>query len=319
MPYFNMVCEIIIGELVFRSIESVRIFESCVEIGNTAEITIPKEYQKLKGKPVLDYIKAGDKVEISLGYEDRMEKEFSGYVSAVDANLPLLIRCDDNFYPLKQNNWIKVYKTVTLKKLLQEIADGYTIDCPDVDLGKYELDNVSTFEVLRKLQDDFGLYTRLIDNTIIVGYSWEWDFGKTAKHLYHRQKNVRGDKLEWKRESDYNVRVQVHVADAKGKKQTVKFGSALDHAAVVNIDMAGISVQVAKDIAQARYHKYVYEGLTGTVKGWGLPRTHAGDSMGYEDDFQPEKNSSYLIERVVIDYNENTGFSRDNHLGYKIE
>lgn len=319
LPYFNMACEIHIGSLVFKSIESVRIFESAVEIGDRAEITLPKEYKHLKGKPVLDYLKAGDPVTIMLGYDGRLETEFTGFVSSPDANMPLMLRCDDAFYPLKQNNWVKVYKTVTLKKLLQDIAPGYTIDCPAVDLGKIELNNVSTFEVLTNMQQDYGLFARIKDKTLVVGYSWDWDFSKTKRHIYHRQKNVRGDKLEWKRETDLNVRVQVHVVDAKGKKQTIKYGSELTHASVVNIDLAGVGVQLAKDVARARYHKYVYEGFTGNVDGWGLPRTHAGDSLEYQDDFQPEKNSAYLIERVVIDYNEHDGWKRSNYLAYKID
>lgn len=317
VPYLNMACRIQIGSVVFENVESIRIEESIKEMGDTAIITVPRNFKKLNGKSVLDYIKAGDKVSISFGYDHNVEEEFTGYVKHIGSEIPLVIECDDQFYPLRQNSWIKSYSKTTLKKLLQDIVTGYKIDCPDVDLVKYRIASASTFKVLKEIQDDFGLYSRIIGDTLVVGFAYDWQFGKTNHWKYHRQKNVRKSDLVWKTESDFNVKVKINFRLPTGKRKTIVYGGKNPDASVCNIDLSHVDASKAEDIAKARYQKYVYNGYTGTISGWGLPRTHAGDSLEIIDDLNPEKQGSYLIEKMIADYN-SAGITRTNQLAYKI-
>lgn len=318
IPYLNMNARVTIGDAGFTKVTAFRIEETVREIGNKATIQLPREYKSRKGKPILDVIKAGDSVKIEAGYNGKFFEEFTGYVRHINAEMPLTIVCDDKFYPLRQNNWVKAYKSTTLKALLSDITTGFAVDCPEVSLGKFEIDNASTYEVLRKIQQDYGLFSRIIGDTLVVGFSWDWQVGITNQHKYHRQKNVRRSNLQWKRKEDFKLRVRVEYLGDKKKKKHVDVGFTGTGGNVKTVQYHATNEANAKSVGESVLRILSYDGFTGSVSGFGAPRTHAGDSLEYQDDYRPEHNGVYLIEQVTIEYS-GSGFSRENHVAYKIE
>lgn len=319
--YLNQNARITIGKVVFDHINSVEIEENVNLLSGSAKITLPRNYQELNGKPVLDYLHVGDKVIIELGYDGNLNKEYTGYVREISSDIPIEIECDE-MYLLRQNNLIKSYKTVTLRQLLTDITQGTNInqiECPEADLGKYIIDNASTYAVLRKLKEELGLYSRLYDDLLHVGFAWDWQPDFTANHTYTMHENVRKNNLKFRRESDFHVKVRVNIHHANGKVETVEYGSNNPDAAVSTINMTNRSVDDANAIAKARYRRSVYNGYTGDITGFGVPKVHAGDSLTIKDKAQPEREGTYLVEKTIIHYSQSpTGFRRNNELAYKI-
>ena len=64
IPYLDMNARVVIGNVTFKNISSYHIEESVKELGDSASIILPRQYKKLKGKPLLDYINTGDVVQI---------------------------------------------------------------------------------------------------------------------------------------------------------------------------------------------------------------------------------------------------------------
>lgn len=314
LAYFNMNCRVVAGKVTFNWVHSIKIEETIKELGNKAIIELPRNFRTLNGKPILDYIKEGDQITVELGYNGKLQQEFKGYIAIVDAEIPLTLHCDDEFYPLKQNNWVKAYKSVTLKQLLHDIVTGYEIECPDMNMGKYEIDNASTFEVLRKIQQDFGLFMRISEKTFTVGFSYDWVPGKTGRWIYHRQKNVRKSKLVWKRKADQRTRIKVEYWDGK-KKKVHYVGSPGNGTKTIKAVGIGAGKDDAHKVGESILSKSVYDGFTGSLTGFGEPRTHAGDTIVYQNVLEPEKQGEYLIDKVTIEFND-SGFSRDNNLGH---
>lgn len=114
------------------------------------------------------------------------------------------------------------------------------------------------------------------------------------------------------------MRVEVSIGKVKGRNKIIKHGSTADNASVVKLQFNNMSEAEAKNIAQSRYHKYVYNGFTGDITGFGLPRTHAGDSLEIQNDREPEKVGVYLISKMVMEYSEEVGWARRNTLAYKV-
>ncbi len=75
-----------------------------------------------------------------------------------------------------------------------------------------------------------------------------------------------------------------------------------------------------KKWCEKHYKNYVFDGYSGTIKSWGLPRTKAGDAVQITDpNYNDEhRNGKYLIESVVIDVNESVGFERKNKISMKL-
>lgn len=320
MAYLNMSAQVTIGDVYFNNVNGIEIQQSVTAISTTATVTLPRFFKQLDGKFVLDYIKVGQSVTIKLGYiETGVVTEFQGFVSSISSDIPIKVTCDE-MYPLRQNNFIKSYKSVTLKALLADITQGTFIkhyDCPDVQLGKYLIDNASTYQVLEKVKEQLGLFARVNGDTLHLGFAWDWKPGFTKRHTYTIQENVKKNDLEYKRQDQFHVRVRVKIRNAKGKAEYVESGSKDKGAAVTTLDYAAANAADAKKVADSRLKKMVYDGYTGSISGFGFPLTRAGDSMTIVDHREPYREGTYLIEKVTITY-DGDGIERKNELAYKI-
>ena len=320
IPYFNMTSKVTAGKVVFSHVHSIAIEESITQLGNKATVTLPRFYRTLEGESVLDYLKVGDKVSIEMGYNGELKQEFIGYVASIDSEIPLRLMCEDEYYILKQNTLAnKSYKAATLKEVLTYAAPGYTIDCPAVPLGKFTIDNhASTYNVIHDLQQRYSLFTRIDGKKLTVGFSYEWQPGKTVQHKLHRRKNVRSSDLTWKHPEDFKLRIKVEYKGAKGKKAFTYVGD--EGGGTQPLVTTATSEAAAKELGWSRLRKTLYDGYTGTVTSFGnLPQVHAGDSIEFQDDQTPGRESGvYLVDKVSIDYGPG-GYSRTSSLAHKID
>jgi hypothetical protein len=314
IPYLNMGVKITIGSIYFLNVSRIRIQESIYEIGDRAIIELPRNFGKLKDKPISDYISVGDKVEIQIGYNGDLQTEFTGYVSKKGDALPLIIECEDETWQLKQSSFVLSAKKRTAKELLREIAPGYMLDVPDLDIVK-GFDRASAFEIMRWIQQEYGLICRIRDKRLTLGFTWDWKPGQT-RHKLHRQKNVIKDRLAWKDKSEFKIRIRAYYMDGKHKK-AVYVGDPEKGAKCSDVHTISASEADARNSARALFEKNSFDGFTGSLLSWGIPRTHAGDSLEYTDPVQPEKNGAYLIPKVEIDYSD-AGWRRDTSVGLKV-
>jgi hypothetical protein len=327
IAFLNMNAQVTLGKVRLKNVSQFEISENILEMSNTAKITIPRNYALLKDKPILEQFKVEDKVTIESGYDNVFKQEFSGYISEIESDIPLIIHCED-MYKLRQNNLVKSYKsTASLKQILTDIIPPDTgvndIVCDDVHIGKYQIDNASTFAVLQDLMKNYGLYSRLNNGVLRVGLAYNYG-DNTQTHEYVIGKNVKKNELKYKRKEDVKVRFKAVASNGKGKKKTtVIVGAKEKDASERTLNFAGpLTEKELKQRAESAMKKVVFDGYTGSITGFGSPRTHAGDALTVIDKLEPDRryrDGKYLIEKVDIAYNESSGFSRQNTLSYKIE
>ena len=155
-----------IGNVRFESLNEVTIEESVKDFESRATITLPRNFAKRNGKGVTDYIKKGDLVVIELGYNDEFFTEFTGYVDIIGSGTPLVIECDGEWFPHKKNELVpKTIEHATLKQVLSYAFPQYTIDCPDANLGTFQIGKVSSFEVIKAIRNSAGFYAKLNEQT----------------------------------------------------------------------------------------------------------------------------------------------------------
>ena len=331
MLYLNMTAKASLGKVSLKNISQFEISESIMEMSNTAKLTIPKTYSKLDQKTILEYFAVGDQVKIEAGYyrDDFTDValEFTGFIREIESDIPLVIHCDDETYHLRQNNNAKAYKDVTLKQLLTDIIPKpLTFECPDLKLGRFQTDNESSFQVLQRIKNDYGLYSRLQNGHLKVNLR-DIVTGGDIKDVHTYVLNpvntagnlVKKNELKFKRKEDYKLHVKVSSVTTAGKKLTVEVGNKDKGSSLLQFTYPGNHTEAElRKIATSMYNNRCYDGYTGTITGFGLPRTHAGDALVIEDKAEPDRSGKYLIEKVVITYDESSGFSRKNTLSYKI-
>lgn len=321
--YRNMISRVTLGRVLLNNISNFEINENILEISNTAKITIPRHYKQLNGKSVLDMFRVGDKVKIEGGYyygsDTDMGIEFVGYIQEIESDYPLIIHCEDESYILRQSNHNLSYRNATLKQVLSDIIPkNISVECPDVNLGKFMIENSSAYAVLQDLIKNYGLYSRLKADKLQVGLAYE--FGdKTEEHTYTIGKDVKKNELKYKRERDFKIRFKAIANNPDGTKTTVEIGSKDGDVSERTLNFVGpMSEEELKKIAEGVAKKVIYDGYTGSISGFGTPRTHAGDALIIKDQFEPEREGKYMIEKVDITYNESSGYSRQNTLSFKL-
>jgi phage protein D len=325
IAFLNMNAQVTLGNVRLKNVSQFEISENILEMSNTAKITIPRNYALLKDKPILEQFKVGDKVTIEAGYNGKLYTEFIGYVKEIDSDIPLVINCEDETFLLRRSNYIKSYRDAALGQILTDIvpADLLSFRCDDVHIGKYQIDNASGFAVLQDLMKNYGLYSSIQNGVLKVGLAY--DFGADAiEHKYVIGKNVKKNELKYKRAEDTKVRVKVSAKNANGKYAPVVIvGDKESEAAERGLNLPGpMQEYELRDIANGILKKIKFDGYTGSITGFGSPRTHAGDALSVIDELEPDRryrDGKYLIEKVDIAYNESSGFSRQNTLSYKIE
>lgn len=310
------------GNLEFTQVNRVEINESVKELGNKAVIVIPRNYKEIEGLNVLSLLDRGSAVKIELGYDQKYSVEFTGFLDEIESDAPLTLHIDDEFYPWKRNNLVNTFSNVKLAEILKFAFPDYLIECPDVSIGdKFQVSNVSSYQVLLKIQEQFGFYTRLNGKNL----SCLWPFELTGDisgvlHLYtFYTYTVKTSDLKYRRREDVKVRVRVTSSDRKGGKRKYEVGAKEQEGSLYSMDLpAGMTDAELKEYGDAWYNRLSFDGYSGTITGFGVPVTHAGDTLRIIDHQETDRQGSYLIDSVKITYDLKQGFERENSLSFKV-
>lgn len=310
-----------VGNLTFTNFNKITIEESVKELGGKATVTLPRGYALLNGKSVLDLIRSGDPVTIWLGYDGVLEEEFSGFVRQVEGGAPLVLHLDDGLYPLKRTNYCHSWPAVTLRAVLQHVAPGYSIQCPDINLGKFQVPNMSAFRVLMDIQQKFGLIAIVRGRSITCQFPYDMrGTGATHTYTFYTPTVKNGNNLKYQRAEDCKVLVRVTSTQRNGKKLKAEAGARAngENGAVYEASIPGLSQSEVQTYADKWYKSLCFDGYTGSITGFGTPRTKAGDTLVIKDKEEPDRAGSYLVEAVTINYDLAQGFERENKLSYKV-
>lgn len=319
--YYEPKARITIGtaakNVVFEAVNKIVIEESIKELGNKATLTLPRNYADMAGKSMFDYIKPADPVLIEIAVNGVYATEFTGFVDQLSKDAPLVINVDDELYPLKRNNHIKAWKKTTLKEVLTFIAPGYTIDCPDINLGTYQISRKSSYSVLLEIAQSHTLYVRIRNGVLVCNFPY--NLRTDIEHKYIMGDNVKKSNLKYHRTEDVKIRVKAISNLKNGKKLTYEIGTQDENTSLRTLNFIGLTQEELQVQADALYKTLCFDGLSGTIIGFANPKVHAGDTIAYENSFDPQSNARYLTEKMVLTYDPfGAGVQRECTLSFKI-
>lgn len=275
--YHEMSFSLTIGNISIQHINRIHISESIKKQEDTATIVLPREYTlaernssrvSFSGKNIREFIKVGDPVKIDLGYDGKNEKEFSGYVTSISADIPLILKCEDEMYKLRRTNFLKAFSTLSLKQLVNFIAPGYTYDLiDDVNLYEFTIENKSAYQVLERLRKNYGLHSRFVDKILQIGFPIS--FNPQKVHNIHINKNVRAQSsdLEFIRKEDLRILIRGISLDRDGDKQKYEFGDK--SGAVRTLHFINQSRQELIELVKKNYQSLSFAGFRGSIPTWG--------------------------------------------------
>jgi hypothetical protein len=292
--------------LEFSFCVNIEIEKSRKTLTNTCKITLPR---KIKGLDNVDinkvFLKPGLKVEVFLGYDGELKKEFTGYVSSVSFKIPVEVTCQDEMFKLKQNSISKSWQNVTLKELIKFIYKGAS-KVADLSLGGFVIKQQSTAQVLEALKK-YGLQSYFDNDGVLV-----CDFAgslneKPIEVIYDFNKNVIDNDLDYNRKEDIRIKVKGISKTETGKK--IEFVTGDQDGDERTLNYFNLDNEALQRIVNKELTKLKQDGLKNTFTTFGHPYAEPGNVAIIRDIEYPERNGSYLIETVNTSHGVN-GFRR---------
>lgn len=308
---------ITVGKYSVQTLKEVKINTSVLNLSDTASIELPGQYLNTWHK-IEDKIHVGDAVTIQLGYDDKLETEFTGYLKRISRdNNTLVLECVDALYLMDKKVKDVELDTITLKDLLQDIMaqvdSSITVDCDyDFTYKKLVVFKSTALDVLKKVHDDTKANIWFEGKTLHVHPVYQ-QLKDDKTVIYDTEINVQSNELKWKDERDKKVMIEVVYTNAKGEKKTQEYG--VPGGQKVTRYVSSEKDSDLKMAAENEYNLWNYSGYEGSLTGWLVPVVKAGGSVRLRDKERPE--GVYYVPGVEIEFGQN-GAKRKVTLGRKL-
>lgn len=299
---FVLASEIKIGGYTFSRVNNVQITRSVNSISARAVIKVPvtavikaKDGSTSAKTETAKAIKAGDKVEIQLGYGRELNKEFAGYVRRINYKTPLEIECEDEYYQTRSKSVTVSGSSTTLKDVLS--ACGLTVgQATELTLRNFVADNVPANTVLEKLRTDYGLNI-FFDMDGKVYAIRAFDLVSKAVKYELRRNVIKDDDLKFLKASDVKLKIKGVCYMKDGSKVEATIGE--DGGAEKTLYFYDVESQAElKTLAEAELRKYSRDGYEGTIETFLLPYAEPCMVADLTDTVYEERNGKYHITAV---------------------
>lgn len=314
--------EIKIGNVSFRSVHDVQIKRSIYNLAATAVVKVPvTAVLKHTGEPpahieTANAIKVGDKIEIRLGYDNRFNTEFTGYVKRLNYKVPLEIECEDEYYKLRFVNCIFSKKEITLKQCLNSILPTVNIArCIDLTLKNFVINNKPGSWVLGYLKKEYGLTVFFdINGNLYVGKAFDVQ-GETVKY-WLRYNVINDEDLKYQLAEDVRLKVKAVCYYKDGTKIEGEIGEEGGETKTLYYYDVKNAAEL-KALAGQELKRYSFDGYRGKIETFLFPFALPGMVAGLDDPVYRERNGNYYIESTDVSFG-TSGARRRIELGIKV-
>lgn len=306
---YRMCHNITIGNYRLRLLESVTVVRSVDALADTATIVLPGMVHnaaiEVEGK-----INVGDTVKIELGYNDKLQTEFEGYVQRIGTDGgSVTIECEDGLWGFRKGVKDKQYTQADVQTILKDICKqcgGFELSCDYFfKYDKFVVSNATGFDVLKKVQDEVKPNIYLKGNTLHVHPKYSEIFGE-AKYDFSRNIEGGGTSLEYRKAEDRKVLITVTGEKKDGKKVTVEVGTSGGDKVTLHLPGATDEASLRRLGEQALAER-CYTGYSGSFDGWLWPYCDAGYKVSLHDPDYESKDGTYYVTAVEVNYSQSGG------------
>lgn len=306
-----------IGKYRFKAIHGVEITKSVEDLADTAVIKLPSRF-RVKQNGTQQYteqaLKVGDKVMVTLGYEDFYEGvEFKGFVKKISPKIPLEIHCEDNIWLLRRKNITKAWNTgATLEEILNEVVAGTSVkladNLPKLEFEKFIIKNANGAQVLQKLKEDYALSVFIQDDgRLYAGLQQATNIGEKVN--YDLDYNLVENNLEFKSAEERKIKVRYTYIDKENNQKSIEVGD-VDGELRTFFTSVISDVAKLKEMAQAEIDKMKYDGYDGNIKTFLIPYATRGMKASLTNREFKHRSGDYFIKKLVLTFD--TGGARRN-------
>ena len=303
--------------LLINRVNEVQFSSTWKELTSRGSVTLPRNVKFFEKNNVKTVFQVGDEIKIYLGYNEDLKLEFSGYVSKVSADIPIVIEFEDEMYKVRKLPVNFSSPDITLDKLIRKIVPGYELDVLDqVAMGSVRLAKTQVGAVLDKIQKDWGLYSYMRDKTLVVGKYYERASEMDVIKLNLERECV-STALNYQRKEDVKINIKAVSTLKNGEKISIEGIGDPDgnerQLTFFNI----MEVAELERIARLEYEKYKVDKFEGSFTTFGIPLIKHGMKCELSSNLYPDRTGVYYVEGVTKSFN-SSGFRQDVQLGEKV-
>lgn len=315
---YTMGFDIRIGQYKLCMIDKVEIHRSVELLADTAVITLPAaEYNK--ALQVEDKLKRGDRVYITLGYEESgLETEFEGWLQRISTDGgSIKLHCEDDLFQFRKDLKNEVLQKTTLKALLSKVVSGcgltMKVDCSyDWTYSKFVINNATGYDVLKKVQEECGADIYLQDETLHIHPPGE---KMGIECFYDFALNVEEENLTYHRAEDKKVKVVVKAVMPDGTVKEIETGATGGDK--IEIKCATSDEASMKARGELEVKRRSFDGYEGSITGWLIPVCRPSDSVTLHDADYEYKDGTYFVTAVDTEFS-SAGGKRKVSLGFRL-
>lgn len=292
--------------------------QSMTEHGDgVAETASGVKVNNLKQMP----FKKGDSVIVKLGYGQKKQEVFRGFVLQVNYSDKLSVECEGYSYLLREKYFSKSYQSTSLKMILSDLIAGTKIrlspSSDDIPLTNVWFKNATGLKVLEWVKKELCCRVWFDGEYLYAGAS------KFASANPTRKPTTTNLKVGWnvisaddlKKQVAEEVEINIVEKDDTGKsKRTKSSGNRYSNVKEVKVRSGIPSSFLTKAVKELQEEKD-HEGYEGTITLFGEPHVWKSDRISLSDDRFPERSGNYFVEQLSGEFGEG-GFRRKLKLRY---
>lgn len=304
-------------EIVITQCTKIEIESTWKEITDRGSLTLPRKLKFFDRLKVRDTFRRGDQVIIYFGYDFNLVKEFEGYITEVAADIPIVIKFEDEMFNVRRLPVNFSSPNITLDQLFKTIIPGYELDIIEgVTLGAVRLSKTQVGPVLEKIKQDWGLYTYMRGKKVVCGKYYADDSAEN-KVNFHLERNCVSTSLNYKNKEDVQIKIKVVSTLPNGTKLEVdNIGDKDGNERQLTYYNITILAELER-LGRLDYEKYKVDRFDGSFVAFGIPSVRHGLKCQLESSLYGDREGTYYIEKVVKTF-DNGGIRQTITLGDKL-
>ncbi|MDD2635612.1 MAG: hypothetical protein PHW82_08965 [Bacteroidales bacterium] len=303
------------------NVSSVKYRCAITSIVDTCSISIPRLLYKKSDLSVTDSnekyeeikFKAGDPVQVLLGYNGNNTKRFAGFVKSVSTSSPMEVECEGYAYQIKKiESFSKSYQTTTVKQILADLTQGTDIklasSMPVVNVPNVRFKNANGMQVLEWLQKNLAMVVYFDFDTLYAGVQYGYDKDVVKLRIAW---NVAEDKELKQNIDDVPTKIQLVEKNEQGELKKTQSDQEI-YADIRDIDIyPGITGDIGdvniigytdgdikKVIANRIQEEQNRIGYSGNITAFLEPNIEKSQVIDLEDTRYTERSGRYFAESV---------------------
>lgn len=300
--------DITIGRYRLKMVDQVKVKHSVEQLSDTATVTLPAMVEG-KALEVESKLHVGDDVTIRLGYDGKLETEFTGYLKAINTDGGnLTLECEDAIYLFDKKvddvELTEISMKGLLEKVVAQVDPSITVETEfDFTWDKFVFYHATARDVLKKVQDETKANIWFRDGTLHVQPQYAQASDKTV--VFDFSRNIESSNLKYRKKEDKKVEVTVKVTNAKGMES--KHTAGAPGGKSIQKIVSGVDPSQLKTLAENEHNLWCYDGYEGSFTGWLIPYVEPGDAVKIIDTDYPEKQGVYYVTGTEISFSKEGG------------